>query len=188
MSKFIRESWLVVVMGLSFGAMLAAAQMSLSDRIGENENAALNQAIREVVPGTVKTEEVTPEGFDGTVFKCLNESNRPVGWAVQAEGGGFVDKIKLVAGIDVKGESILGVKVIDNKETPGLGNKILGPEWIGQYKDLDTGRKIEVVKGPRNKEANEIQAITGATWSSRYVTDIVNKLAKELKPELGKLH
>ena len=186
MSKFINESWLVLVMGIVFAAMLAGAQQSLSDRIEENQLRALNEAIAEVVPGATQSESIEIEGFKGSVYKCLNDGGELVGWALDSSGGGFVDKIRLVVGIDPAGEKIVGLKVIENVETPGLGNKIQNPEWTGQYIGLDTSREIKVQKRPPSEGANEIQAITGATWSSRYVTDIVNAALPKVRPELDK--
>jgi len=187
-SKFINESWLVLVMGIVFATMLAGAQQSLSDRIKENQLRALNEAIAEVVPGTIRSEsiEIENEDFKGNVYKCLDDGGKLVGWALDSSGGGFVDKIRLVVGIDPAGENIVGLKVIENVETPGLGNKIQDPEWTGQYIDLDTSREIKVEKRPPNEGANEVQAITGATWSSRYVTDIVNAALPKVRPELDK--
>jgi len=42
-----------------------------------------------------------------------------------------------------------------------------------------------VEKGPPDPARNQIQAITGATWSSRYVTDIVNEVANRVRPKLA---
>ena len=123
---------------------------------------------------------------DHDVFKCMNADGDHVGWAVDASGTGFVDKIRLVAGYDPELTQITGVRVIENVETPGLGNKIQEPEWVGQYDGLDAAREIVVEKRPPVDGANEIQAITGATWSSRYVTDIINEILKDIRPELLK--
>jgi electron transport complex protein RnfG len=76
--------------------------------------------------------------------------------------------------------------VIENVETPGLGNKIEGPEWAGQYEGLDARRAVKVEKRPPISGQNEIQAITGATWSSRYVTEIVNEALARVRPELDR--
>ncbi|MFQ5806520.1 MAG: FMN-binding protein [Phycisphaerae bacterium] len=186
MTKFISQSWLVMVMGIVFASLLAEAQISLSSRIKENQVRALNEAIRAVVPGTRTTETIQIEGHDRGVYKCLDDDGQLVGWALDAIGTGFVDKIRLVAGLDPAGEKITGIKVIDNVETPGLGNKIEDPDWAGQYKGLDATRAIKVQKRRPIAGENEIQAITGATWSSRYVTDIVNEIIAKIGPELDK--
>jgi electron transport complex protein RnfG len=183
-SKFIQESWLVLVMGIVYALMLAGTQSALSARTEENKKAALNEAIREVVPDTAEAEELDLGGDDYTVYKCLGEDGTLIGWALEGSGPGFVDKIRLVAGLNPEATSITGVKVIENLETPGLGNKIEDPAWAGQYIGLDTTRTIGVEKRPPIEGKNEVQAITGATWSSRYVSDIINIMMVELRPEL----
>ena len=182
MKKFVDESWLVLTMGVVFACLLAGTQTSLSARINENKQKALNEAIAEVVPELDHTEELQIDG--NTVYKCLGADDQLTGWAVDASGGGFVDKIRAVVGLSPDGTQITGLKVIGNIETPGLGNKIENPEWTGQYVGLDATRDFSVIKGPRNEANNEISAITGATYSSTYVTDIVNDVINRIRPEL----
>lgn len=188
MSKFINESWLVLVMGVAFAALLAGTQTSLSARIRANENRALNEAIAQVVPTVDKTEPLEIDG--NLVFKCLDADGQLTGWAIQAEGGGFIDKITLVVGLSADTTKITGMKVVKNTETPGLGNKIdnaVDPEWSKQYNGLDATRELKVEKRPPVKGQNEIQAITGATYSSVYVTDIVNDVNTRIRPKLADL-
>ncbi len=184
MRKFIRESWLLVTLGVVFTALLAGTQLSMSAQIKENQGKALSEAIAEVVPDLASTESLgAVAGYD--VFKCLAADGSLAGWAVQAGGTGFVDKIVLVFGLNAAADRITGLKVIENVETPGLGNKIEGP-WADQYKGKDASRTLTVEKRPPVPDRNEIQAITGATWSSRYVTDIVNLALEKVRPELAK--
>jgi electron transport complex protein RnfG len=183
--KFVDESWLVLVMGIVFAVLLAGTQTSLDAKIQANRKQALEEAIGDVTPGTVQMPEAK---FDEktTVFKCLDADGQQVGWAVRATGIGFVDKLTVVVGLDLAGEKVLGVKVIDDKETPGLGNKIRG-EWILQYRGLDAARPATVTKNDPAEGANEIKAITGATYSSNYVTDILNRVTSEVRPRLSEL-
>lgn len=190
MTKFINESWLVLALGVVFALLLAGTQTQLAGQISRNQQKALNEAIAEVVPDAAGSEELLdsagqPVAKGHRVFKCSNAGGEHVGWAIQASGTGFVDKITLVFGVSVDGGKITGLKVIENVETPGLGNKIATDEWAGQYKNLDAGRKLEVQKGPADASRNEIQAITGATWSSVYVTDIANKALEAVRPLLS---
>ena len=181
MKKFIEESWLVLVMGVVFALLLAGTQTTLSERIRENQKRALSEAIADVVPNTADTEELEIDG--NRLFKCLDKDKNLIGWAVQASGTGFVDKITLVVGLTLAADEITGLKVIENLETPGLGNKIVGP-WADRYKGLSTDADITVRKGRADHDKNQIDAITGATWSSRYVTDIVNDCVQRIRPEL----
>ena len=181
MKKFVEESWLVLVMGIVFALLLAGTQTTLSERIRENQQKALNEAIAEVVPGLASTKEREVEGH--RVFKCLDADKNLKGWAVQASGPGFVDKITLVVGLTPEVDTITGIKVIEDLETPGLGHKITG-DWADQYKNRSAKQEITVKKSGADAGQNQIDAITGATWSSRYVTDIVNDAIKRIGPKL----
>jgi len=189
MRKFINESWLVVTLGVVFALLLAGTQTQLADQIAANQQKALNEAIAKVVPDAAATEELG-DGKGGPlvdgyrVFKCTNAAGQVSGWAAQASGTGFIDKITLVVGLSADAGKITGIQIIENVETPGLGNKISEDAWAGQSKGLSADRPITVRKGPANATNNEIQAITGATWSSRYVTDIANQALERVRPKL----
>lgn len=187
MKKFVRESWLIVLLGGMFAVLLAAAQTSLSPRIQANAQAALNQAIAAVVPNVASTQTVDVPGYQRAVYRCLDAEGQLAGYAVDAVGNGFADKIRLVAGLSADLTQITGIKVIENIETPGLGNKISEQQWAGQFQGLDATRPTAVTKKQPVAGQNEIQAITGATISSQAVTSIVNEAFEQVRPELAKL-
>ena len=187
--KFIEESWLVLVLGGLFAILLAGAQTSLSGKIAENNVRALNQAISEIVPGTTKTDKLKIEGYERDVYKCQDAGGKNIGWAVDAQGIGFADKIHLVFGLSADGAQVTGLKVIENVETPGLGNKIAAEgedAFPTQYKGLKATTPVVLTKKKRNIDNNEIQAITGATISSNAVTKIVNDALALVQSKLPK--
>ncbi len=188
--KFLNESWLVLVLGVVFALLLAGTQTQLAGRIAGNQQNALDRAVADVVPDVARSEELLdaqgqPVVKGSRIFRCTAADGRLAGWAVQTSGTGFVDKINLVFGVSADGKKITGLKVIENVETPGLGNKISENTWAGQYINLDATKEIAVTKGPADASRNEIQAITGATWSSHYVTDIVNQAIQQARPKVG---
>lgn len=183
MKKFIDESWLVLLMGICFAILLAFTQTSLQGRIDENRARALNDAIAQVVSDVETKEELTIDG--NTVYKCLGADGNLVGWAVDASGTGFIDKIRVVVGLSPDGDTITGIKTIEHLETPGLGNKIdTGYPFPEQFTGKNATTQFEVVKHPPSRD-NDIQAITGATYSSAYVTDIVNDVITRIRPRLA---
>jgi electron transport complex protein RnfG len=188
MKKFIDESWLVVVLGVVFACLLAGTQTSLKDTIAANETRALREAIAAVIPDLDVAQEPQKLEIDGNiVFKCLAADGSLAGWAVDAQGGGFIDKIRLVVGVSPDGRRVLGIKVVAHLETPGLGNKIdtKGDEnfYPRQYEGKATDRPLVLTKRPPT-EPHEIQAITGATYSSQYTMDIVNDVLTRVVPQL----
>lgn len=107
------------------------------------------------------------------------------GYVFNAASKGYGGEIGVTVGVggDAK---ITGVKIGNNSETPGLGAKTAGDDFTGQYIDKDLQTDFVIVKRPAS-EANEIQAVSGATISSAAVTKAVgacaalgNKLLQEL--------
>ena len=102
--------------------------------------------------------------------------------AIPARGPGFADKIELLIGLDLEGETITGMAVLDQKETPALGNKIQDAKWREQFRKKSTSEPLTVTRSaPRG---NEIQAVSGATFSSRSVCKIVNKAVQDFREQL----
>ena len=181
--KFLGESWLVLVVGTGFAVLLAGAQAGFGPRIAQNKREALEQAVFEVVPGAEKFERLSAGARQ--VFRCLDAAGQLVGWAVPASGFGFQDKIELVFGLSADTNTITGLKILDQKETPGLGNKIEEAAWRAQFKGLDATSPGSTVKGAPKDKAHEVQAVTGATISSTSVMKIVNQAAAEVRPKLS---
>ena len=105
------------------------------------------------------------------------------GWAIKTNGQGYADRIELLVGLNASLDRITGLFVLDQKETPGLGNKIVTDEWRGQFVNIPSAPALTVIKGGTGT-ATEIQAITGATISSRSVTGIINTAIADLKTPL----
>jgi electron transport complex protein RnfG len=123
-----------------------------------------------------------------------------VGYVIEAKGMGFADSITALVAVDPSCNWITGVYILDQKETPGLGDKIRG-KWINQFAGMECKDQLQVVKGltkPAKGEAvtaasqlGAIDAISGATISSQAVTDIVNQAVEDIRlsiePVLAKL-
>lgn len=91
--------------------------------------------------------------------------------AVKAQSNaGFGGKIELIAGISTDG-TLIGYKIIEQNETPGLGTKVTEHKFSSQFEGMDTR------SGNFNlsKDGGEIDAVTGATISSRAVVSAVKK-------------
>jgi electron transport complex protein RnfG len=85
---------------------------------------------------------------------------------------GYGGIIGMTVGVNADGK-ITGVIIGSNNETPGLGSRTTEPDFTGRFAGISLkdvlNNALTVVK-QNKKEANEIQAVTGATISSRAVT------------------
>lgn len=108
-----------------------------------------------------------------TVYKALDAGGNELGITAGVVTKGFNSGLNITIGVGADG-MIHGVIVGDNTETAGLGAKAAEPEYEGQY----VGKKspLSVVKS--SPADSEIEAITGATITSRGVTDAVNTVSE----------
>ena len=124
--------------------------------------------------------------------ELIKEGNE-LGYALPYEGNGFQGKIRLMVGVTNDLGKVVGLRVLEQVETPGLGTKIVtdpsdkaNPEWFpGQFNGVITSPLITVVKNAKPSKDSEIMAITGATISSKAVVDIINSGIKELRSLKG---
>lgn len=110
------------------------------------------------------------------------DGSKLVGYVFSAVPKGYAGEMKITVGIDAA-QKVTGVSIGENKETPGLGTKAAEPGFIGQYLGKDRQKALQVVKRPPSA-GNEIQAISGATITSKAVTSAV-QAALELDNKLS---
>jgi electron transport complex protein RnfG len=192
-SSYIGQAWLVIFLSLVFGGGLTAVQTTLSPKIAENRRNETYSVVPELVSGAdaARTEGTIVKGVNGKevrVYRALDRNGAACGWVLPAGGQGFGDRIELLIGLDAGLTKITGLYVLEQKETPGLGNYIASPTFRARFQDKSTDRPLVVVKRePGDKSNNEIQAWTGATVSSVSVCDIVNSALANLKEPLRQL-
>jgi len=106
-----------------------------------------------------------------------------LGAAVTAQEPGFQEEVLLMIGFEPSNGALIGFKVLEQKETPGLGDKIeRDTSFVSQF----AGR-IPPLKGVKKADASnlsQVQTITGATISSRAVIRIINHAVERWQPLL----
>ncbi len=186
----------LTVAGLFSGLSIVIAYRTTLPRIQANQRAALERAVFDVLPGTQRLERLSWDGaklaagaagqgaLEDSVFAGYDAQDALVGYAVPSSGPGFQDTIRLIYGLDPSGQRILGMTVLESRETPGLGDKIYkDSKFIGEFRDLVVEPVIELIKG-HGPKPNQVDAITGATISSRAVVKILNQANAVWRPRL----
>ncbi len=182
MNRWLKQSWLVLVLAGVLGTALAVVEESLKGRIQQNAEDRLERAILDVVPGGVRSEAAPPEVDH--VWRVLDSNEQTIGWAVATETAGFADRIRLMVGLSPDQSSVLGVAILESRETPGLGERIREPEFLAQPEGLQTATPIEVIK-PGQSAEQPIDALSGATISSRAIAKGVNESVAYVGENLG---
>jgi electron transport complex protein RnfG len=163
------------------GALLAGFFQLVSAKIEANRLAEEKRAIFAVIEGAESYEVVLKDiDLDGVsepvrLFRGLDWEGETVGYAFIAEGPGFQAKIRMMVGLNVVPETLSGLRVVEQIETPGLGDKIAKEKFQGQFRGVAVKPRIEYVKNRKPEKENQIQAITGATISTRAVVNAINK-------------
>ncbi len=172
---------LVVVLGLI--TLICALLLGLTngvtaEKIVQNNIDKINAAMSEIIPGaefedmdtTVPApDKETPE-ISG-VYKATIDG-QDAGYCLEVKPKGFGGVLTLIVGINADG-TVAGAKVTAHAETPGLGAKSQDAEWIAQYSGQPADGSLAVTK-----DGGTINAITGATITSRAVTLGVNTAAQ----------
>jgi len=207
---YVRQAWLVLLLALAFGGLLAAVQTGWGPRIEANKRAEAYSQIPELlsdVPVEVDGQtrrltavrELTKEvrrDDELIAYKGFWQERRRgelvgpkvhVGWVVRGKGNGYADVIELLVGLDPKAERITGLYVLAQNETPGLGNKIKETKFRSQFAGLSAARPVEVRKAKRRAGKSAVEAVAGATISSQSVADIVNRTVREFRGVLPML-
>ncbi|HSG01067.1 MAG TPA: FMN-binding protein [Vicinamibacterales bacterium] len=108
----------------------------------------------------------------------------PVGFAIRAASSGFQDTITLLFGYDPSTSQLLGMTILESKETPGLGDKIYKDlEFVAEFEGV-TPPLLGVKEGSEKGAPGEIVMITGATISSRAVIKAINTELERIGPVL----
>jgi electron transport complex protein RnfG len=109
----------------------------------------------------------------------IYEDGEKAGYAFMASGSGYGGNIDIMVGLD-SGFGIKGVSILSQTETPGVGNRITESSFTDQFKGLSAS-DIAL-----KSEGGKIDAITGATISSRAVVDAIREKMVEILESLEK--
>lgn len=166
--------------------------------IAANKAAVLRAAVREVLQEPARFDtlflvddvlvETPPAGTDPRtleqVYPGYREDGTLVGYAIPAGKPGFQDMVRLIFGYDPSTGGLLGMKVLESRETPGLGDKIeKDTTFVGQFR-----RAVAPLVGVKARKGSgvpeEVDLITGATISSRTVVEAINAAVTRWEPLL----
>ncbi len=187
MKDILRFSATLTIVALIASGSLAWINKITRPRILLQQETELNNGLFTVLPNTDKGKiELV---FDGDVilyYKGYADKNKTefVGYAFLTLGTGYSSTIRTLVGIDPKG-TILGIKILSQQETPGLGTRceeIRNGETTPWWQDQFIGKPSLGIAV--DKDNGDIESITGATITSRAIT---NSIAEQAKTVLDRI-
>ena len=155
--------------------------------ITANKARELREAVFKVLPGVSLMQKLHYDGqrlvivtgtknHDQTIYGGYGENGAFIGYAIPSAGPGFQDTIKVLYGYLPGEQKIVGMEILESRETPGLGDKIYkDAEFVANFDNLTAEPEIVTVKKGKKSAPNEIDAITGATISAKAVARIINE-------------
>ena len=164
---------ITLVVALALGAVNAVTEQPIADQNAQK----IKDSLEVVMPGAESEEIEVPEGTTITTetknatsvtilsaYK-MTENGKDAGYCVEVGPTGFGGAVDTMVGIDNDG-NVTGISVISAaSETPGLGARSTEEEFQAQFKGL-VGTEVAVAK-----DGGEIEALTGATITSRAVSE-----------------
>ena len=175
------------VAGLLSGVAIIGIYESTLSTITANKARELREAVFKVLPGVSRMQALVyrdnelvvvqePEKDEPVVYGGYDEQSDFVGYAIPAAGPGFQDTIAILYGFEPDTRRVVGMEVLESRETPGLGDKIYKDmDFVNEFKALDAEPEIVAVKKGTKTSSNQIDAITGATISSKAIVRIINE-------------
>ena len=161
----IRLALTLLIITSVVAAALAGVNSITAPAIAKLTAEKTQQAIEAVLPGGGEEIEFAPADLVSKIYK--GES----GYAIEVTPGGFDNTITMMVGVDAEGK-VLGISIIKHTETAGLGavaaaGTPAGEAFRGQF--VGTSGSVAVTK-----DGGTMDAITGATITSRAICDGVN--------------
>jgi electron transport complex protein RnfG len=168
MRETVRYGFILGLICLIAGGLLAGMNSLTKARILAQTQEEEESSLKEVIPTATHFEPVKSKEGEVIYYKAHDKEGRLVGVAFKTSGKGYSSTVETMVGMKIDG-TITTIKILNHNETPGLGARVVEPAFTGQF----TNKNIQSL--------NEIQAVTGATISSKAVIDSVKNKTGEIQ-------
>ncbi len=177
----------LAIAGLVSGVAIIGIYESTLPTITANKARELREAVFKVLPGVSDMQALVyrdgrivavpePQKDEPVVYGGYDEQGDFVGYAMPGAGPGFQDTIALLYGYLPGKKQVVGMEILESRETPGLGDKIYkDDDFVAEFSALSIEPEIVAVKKGTSTQPNHVDAITGATISAKAVVRIINE-------------
>lgn len=167
-SDILKPVIVLTLICLVTSALLAYTNQITAPEIKKQNETAANEARSAVLPEAEKFDSAKlKSGTEYFIGKGANSET--VGYVFTTAAKSYGGEIKVMVGINTDG-TVSAVELLQINDTPGLGMNAKSPDFLEQFKNKTAGIGVN-----KNTPAeNEIQALTGATITSKAVSSAVN--------------
>lgn len=189
------------------GILIVSAYQGTLEAVTANKHIALQRAVFKVIPGAASMQAfyasaggVTPA--DGPApegamkfYAAYDAEGELKGVAAEGAAAGYADVVRVLYAYEPVYQTITGFGVVSHRETPGIGDKVItDPRFLKNFEALDVSlnagktalaNPVKTVKHGSKSKPWEIDAISGATVTSKAVGKGINDSAQRLLPLLA---
>ncbi len=187
MSAVLKSGMTLAAIGAVCAALVAITYSLTSERIADNEQAWLEKSLQPALAGltfegsvsesmlVVRTPHDLP-GSDDVIIYRVYADNLPVAalFAVTARDG-YAGAIRVLLGLRYDG-TITGIRILEHRETPGLGDKIVASrsDWVYQFDGRSLGDPV-LKEWSIKRDGGEFDQLTGASVTPRAVIKVTRE-------------
>lgn len=179
MNRYVKMLVFALVMGIFTSALLVSVDLLTADRIEANQQANLYMAIldnndieyTQADLADIFEQEIEVIEEDGLTFYIYPETGSI---SYRIEGGGVWGPIIGIVTLESDFETIKGIAILDQEETPGLGGVIENPEYRAKYVGKSMVPELIISRDADMDDPNQVDAIVGGTRTSNNFEDIMN--------------
>ncbi|MBT3220512.1 MAG: FMN-binding protein [Proteobacteria bacterium] len=190
-------SLIAATSGLSLGALNKVTFETIQNNILKFKKVPAVADIQEAVTGPTTAEErvaieeallankrfVDRDGQEPLLFFVVDKADAPHALVIEGFGGGFGGDIGVMVGFELQTGNLAGIGITTLSETPGLGTHVRDAIFREQFSGMAADSVFKV-----KKDGGDIDAITGATLSSRGVAAAITQaqvLYQDNKEHIG---
>lgn len=193
------------------GLIIVGAYQATYDAVAANKRIATERAVFKVIPAAKSIAEYqalpgggiqASVGGSGTApapgavrfFAAYDEHGQLAGIAAEGGAKGYTDTVRIMFGYSPACQCVIGIGVVSMRETPGIGDRIITDhDFLANFNALDVklnadlsalANEVKTVKHGTKANPWQIDAIAGATITSRAVGKAINDSAQALLPRL----
>lgn len=184
------------VISFAFVLILSIINSMTYDKVLENQNFSKIRAILNSMGIEYKDEKDAIKIFNskieqveigGLKFYTTTINGEKI-YSYIFSGSGLWGTITGVISVNENVDRIIGIDIISQNETPGLGGRI-EEDWFknqfkGEYVKDTVKIKVSGASTDFNKENSSVDAITGATLTSRFFINIINDSLEKIRNAL----
>lgn len=185
--SILRSAWGLSLFAIITAGLIALTQVGTKERIQDQIKQARSKALLQIVPlgefdndlldtaFWIEAEEQLGLKEAGEAFVALEQGAPKYFILPLVATDGYTGPIRLIMSVDLAG-TVIGLRVIEHKETPGLGDKIdiKKSDWIRSFR----GRSLENTSESQwavKKDGGDFDQLTGATITPRAIVNAVYK-------------